>query len=247
MKRLTLLMVSFIGMFVLAGQSLAQCVQCLPGLANPNVFTCQGATSGGRECVPVGSVCTVAGTCRPPGGGGEEGGEEGGGSRLTQSSEDCLTEKIGKVEFDKNIIRQVGERHARLAIALASLNQSGLLGAKDVKIYLAPIEINDVVYNKWLDNISVASQKTALSAVGIGANKRERLPAPPKGAETIVYAVDVVSSENSTNKIIRFSTIKGSPSDATFTSLDLILEEIAPSDSAANSEKKWKVINWEIK
>ncbi|HEX8289835.1 MAG TPA: hypothetical protein VF556_17780 [Pyrinomonadaceae bacterium] len=135
-----------------------------------------------------------------------------------------------------------------MAIALAWLNQSGFLGTKDVKIYLSPIKINRDVYNKWLKNLWLESQEAALDAVaGRNVSKREKLPAAPKGAEPIVYAVDVVTAENSANKIIRFSVIKGSSSDPAFTSLELLLEETIASDSPTKSEKNWKVTSWEIK
>ena len=251
MKRLNLLIAAFFAVFFLVSYSNAQCVQCLPSNIVPDTLSCQPSASGGKECSPSsnGQSCLIAGVCtsRPGGDGGGDPGETGGGSRLTQSPGNCFKEKIGKVEFDKLIIREVGEKHARLAIALAWLDQSGFLGTKDVRIYLSPLEINNEVYNKWLNDISAESQETVLSALHKNASKRERLPSPPKGAEPIIYAVDVVSSENSINTIIRFSPIKGSPSDPTFTSLDLVLEEVHSPDSVAIAEKKWKVINWEIK
>lgn len=250
MKRINLLIVMFFAVLFLADYSNAQCVQCKPSQFNPNALTCQSSTSGGNECDPStnGQSCLIAGVCptpRPPGPppiGGEEG-----GNRFAQSSGDCFKEKIGKVEFDKNIIREVGKKHARLAIALAWLNQSGFLGTKDVKIYLLPLELTNDVYDKWLNDISNESQDTALSDFHKNADKREKLPNPPKGAEPIIYGVDVISSENSTNKIIRFIPIKNSPSDSPFISLDLVLEEVLSTDSTAKSEKKWKVVNWELK
>lgn len=249
MKRLSLLVAAFFAVFFLASYSNAQCVQCKPSARVADVLTCQASSSGGNECSPSsdGQTCLIAGACPRRGGGVEDPpiAEELNG--FSQSSGNCFKEKIGKVEFDKNIIREVGVRHSRLAIALAWLNQSGFLGTKDVKISLLPLEMNNDVYNKWLNNISVESQETALSVAGKSASKRERLPSPPKGVEPIVYAVDVISLENSTNKTIRFSPIKSSPSDPTFTSLDLVLEEVILTDSAVNSEKKWKVVSWEIK
>jgi hypothetical protein len=99
-----------------------------------------------------------------------------------------------------------------------------------------------------LRGIPDESQETALStATGKSAGKREKLPAPPKGAEPVVYAVDVVAAENSPNKIIKFSAVKGSPSDSAFASLELALEEVGVSESSAKMERKWKVTSWEIK
>lgn len=40
------------------------------------------------------------------------------------------------------------------------------------------------------------------TVTGRSAVKREKLPLPPKGAEPVVYAVDVFAADNSPNKII---------------------------------------------
>ena len=246
MKRLNLVASLSFAMFSLVGYGNAQCVQCATSQLVPNTLSCQSSTNGGNECSPSsnGQSCLIAGVCSHHVGGDDE---PPGGNRPTQSSGNCFKEKIGKVEFDKNIVRQVGEEYPRLAIALAWANQSGFLGTKDVRISLLPLEINKDVYNKWLDDISAESEETALSAADKGARKRGKLPSPPKGVEPVVYAVDVITPENSTNKIIRFSPIKVLPSDPTFTSLDLMLEEVYSANSPANSEKKWKIVNWEIR
>lgn len=250
MKRLNLLTAAFFAVFFLAGYSNAQCVQCQPSQIAPGALSCQSSASGGRECSPSsnGQSCLIAGVCSNRPGGSEDPIDTGGASRPAESAGNCFKENIGKIEFDKNIIRQIGAKHARLAIALAWLNQSGFLGTKDVKIYLSPLEINNDVYNKWLNNISAESQETALSvATGRGAGKLEKLPDPPQGAEPVVFAVDIVAAENSINKIIKFSAVKNSSPDPAFASLELLLEEVGVSEPAAKSEKKWKVTSWEIK
>ena len=251
MRYLRLLIIALLGLCFIPTEDFAQCVQCKPSQINPNALSCQSSSSGGNECSPSsdGQSCLIAGVCPVRPRGGDDGPPVGEGPNgFAQSSDACFKEKIGKVEFDENIVREVGEKHARLAIALAWLNQSGFLGTKDVKIYLAPLEINNDVYNKWLNNISAESQETALSATtDRSTSKLEKLPSPPKGAEPIVYAVYVVAVENSNNKIIKFSAVKGSSFDPAFTSLELLLEEVGVSESLAKPEKKWKVTSWELK
>lgn len=115
-----LLVYSLLSVLSVQGQS--SCVQCLPGIANPNVLTCQPAVQGALECATIGTVCTVSGPCgrsRPDGSG-------------------CEISQTGKVEVSVKTIDEIGVRYPDLAAAIAQSARSGFLGGKGVKAFVLP-------------------------------------------------------------------------------------------------------------
>lgn len=237
MKRLNLLIAVFFAVFFLASYSTAQCVQCLPGVANPDVFTCQAATSGGKECQPLGAVCTVGGVCRSS----EESDRASIGSK--PDSKICSQEQIGSVRIDSSFINQVSENHPRFAIALAALNQGEFLGLKDARISLLPIQLDKDVYDKWLNRISY---RPTLEEAANGAlfNRKTGLPKPVKRTETIIYSVKAMENADSGTATIRLEVVQGFAGDPAFSTLEITLDQIASSIGAT---KQWQVRNWEIR
>lgn len=235
MNRITLLTSAFLGVLVFSSQSLAQCVQCLPGIQNPDVFTCQAAERGGNECVPQGTICAVSGTCHP------NPDRPSGFSR--QDSKLCSQERIGSVKINSDFISQISEKHSRFAIALAWLNENGLLGQKNVRISLLPVRLDKDTYDKWLNRIT---HRPTLEEAANGAlfNRQNELPRPVKGSVTVIYSVTITENVASGVATIQLEVIQGFADDPTFSTLEITVEQI-PSANA--TEKQWQVRNWEIR
>lgn len=247
--RRAFVLVLFSALTTLTHQALAQCVQCH---SDGGCFDCTASTNGGKGCKPAGcNFCSVYDAC---GKGFEEVDPIMMESRNSAKplstfrktalqpktsiacAQNAGTALTSAVQFDPNVIREIGAISPRFGIVLAGLNRGEGLKGRWARVYLTPINVTSDDVEWWLKpETESAAYFKEFDAKGRKINL--------SGAQPIVYELRLNPQASLPLSTLKVRVIRGYSDDFVHPSFEMDLEETGAPDSGKGT---WKIKAWRV-